>query len=108
MLDAWGQRGSQDMPKLTSRQITERLKVVPEWSLRDRKIRRRFEFKGFLESLDFVRRIGAKAEKADHHPDIDIRWNKVSLALTTHDKGGLTEKDFSMARQCDAVFSRFF
>jgi 4a-hydroxytetrahydrobiopterin dehydratase len=45
------------------------------------------------------------AEKARHHPDIDIRWNKVKLTLTTHDEGGITEKDFSLARECDGIFS---
>jgi 4a-hydroxytetrahydrobiopterin dehydratase len=94
------------MPLLSSRQIKLRLKAIPEWSTRGRAIHRRFVFKGFLEGIDFVNRIAAKAEKANHHPDIDIRWNKVALTLTTHDKGGLTEKDFSMAQQCDQVFSR--
>jgi 4a-hydroxytetrahydrobiopterin dehydratase len=96
------------MPLLSSRQVTQSLKTLPEWSERARAIHRRFEFAGFLQALDFVNRVGAKAEKANHHPDIDIRWNKVALTLTTHDKGGLTEKDFSMALQCDRVFSRHF
>jgi len=94
------------MKTLDTQQIKRRLKSVPEWSMRGRTIRRRFEFGGFLPAVDFVNRIAARAEKANHHPDIDIRWNKVTLALTTHDKEGLTGKDFSMARQCDQVFSR--
>ena len=49
-----------------------------------------------------------EAEKADHHPDIDIRWNKVTLALTTHSEGGLTARDFAMARKCSAIFSSYF
>jgi 4a-hydroxytetrahydrobiopterin dehydratase len=94
------------MPKLTARQIELGLKALPEWSRRGQVIRRRFEFTGFLGSIKFVNRVAAKAEKADHHPDIDIRWNKVTLALSTHTEGGLTAKDFSMARQCDLIFSR--
>jgi 4a-hydroxytetrahydrobiopterin dehydratase len=94
------------MQMLNARQIKKRLKEVPEWSLRGREIRRKFEFVGFLSAIEFVNRVAARAEKADHHPDIDIRWNKVTLALTTHSKGGLTGNDFSMARQCDRVFSR--
>jgi 4a-hydroxytetrahydrobiopterin dehydratase len=94
------------MPKLSSRQIKLRLRALPEWSARARAIRRKFVFKGFLGAIDFVNRVAKKAEKANHHPDIDIRWNKVTLTLTTHDQGGLTGKDFSMARQCDQVFSR--
>jgi 4a-hydroxytetrahydrobiopterin dehydratase len=49
-----------------------------------------------------------KADKADHHPDIDIRWNRVTLTLTTHSEGGLTAKDFAMARQCTGIFARYF
>ncbi len=94
------------MPSLSPRQARLRLKALPGWTMGARVIRRRFEFKGFLEAVDFVNRVAAKAERANHHPDIDIRWNKVALALTTHDQGGLTEKDFSLARQCDRLFSR--
>ena len=54
----------------------------------------------------FVRRIAKQAQKINHHPDIDIRFDKVTLTLTTHDEGGLTEKDFSLARQCDDVYSK--
>jgi 4a-hydroxytetrahydrobiopterin dehydratase len=57
-------------------------------------------------SIAFVRRIAKQAQKNNHHPDIDIRFNKVTLKLTTHDEGGITEKDFSLARQCDEVYSR--
>jgi 4a-hydroxytetrahydrobiopterin dehydratase len=96
------------MPSLNAQQISRRLKSVPKWSKRGRTIRRRFEFPGFLRGIDFVNRIARKAEKNDHHPDIDIRWNKVTLTLTTHSKGGLTGKDFSMARECDGIFARFF
>jgi 4a-hydroxytetrahydrobiopterin dehydratase len=96
------------MAPLNDKQIGRRLKSVPDWSRRGRTIRRRFEFQGFLKAIDFVNRVARKAEKSDHHPDIDIRWNKVTLVLTTHSKGGLTAKDFSMARQSDEVFSRFF
>jgi 4a-hydroxytetrahydrobiopterin dehydratase len=96
------------MSKLNSQQISRRLKSVPKWSKRGRTIRRKFEFSGFLKGIDFVNRVARKAEKSDHHPDIDIRWNKVTLTLTTHSMGGLTGKDFSMALQCDGIFSRFF
>jgi 4a-hydroxytetrahydrobiopterin dehydratase len=93
---------------MNARQISARLRRVPDWSKRGQTILRTFTFAGFLESIDFVNRIAKKAEKSRHHPDIDIRYNKVTLKLTTHDAGGLTEKDFSLARQCDEVFSRHF
>ncbi|HEY5078765.1 MAG TPA: 4a-hydroxytetrahydrobiopterin dehydratase [Opitutaceae bacterium] len=93
------------MARLSARQITLGLKALPDWSARGGEIRRRYEFKGFLGAIDFVNRVAARAERADHHPDIDIRWNKVTLTLSTHSEGGLTAKDFSMARQCDRAFS---
>jgi 4a-hydroxytetrahydrobiopterin dehydratase len=94
------------MPALTSEQISLHLKTVPDWSKRAKTIGRTFKFEGFMESIDFVRRIAKQAQKINHHPDIDIRFDKVTLTLTTHDEGGITEKDFSLARQCDEVYSR--
>ncbi len=96
------------MPSLTTKQVGVHLKAVPNWSKRAQTIVRTFQFEGFLNAIDFVNRIAKKAQKSDHHPDIDIRFNKVTLKLTTHDEGGITEKDFSLARQCDEVLSKFF
>jgi 4a-hydroxytetrahydrobiopterin dehydratase len=56
--------------------------------------------------MKFVNAVATLAEEAQHHPDIDVRWNRVTLALSTHDAGGLTEKDFTLARQCDALARR--
>ena len=67
--------------------------------LESKKITRTFEFKGFTEAVAFVNKVAILAEKENHHPDIDIRWNKVTLTLTTHDAGGLTEKDLLMAEK---------
>ena len=96
------------MPALTIKQVSLRLKAVPDWSKRTQSILRTFKFVGFLQGMDFVNRIARKAQKINHHQDIDIRFNKVKLRLTTHDEGGITKKDFSLARQSDEVFSRFF
>ena len=96
------------MARLSPAQITRSLASAPGWTVRARTLHRRFEFGGFLDAIDFVNRVAMKAEKADHHPDIDIRWNKVALALTTHSEGGLTAKDFAMARQCAELFTRYF
>jgi 4a-hydroxytetrahydrobiopterin dehydratase len=96
------------MPALTTKQVGLRLKALPNWSKRAQTILRTFKFEGFLKSIAFVNRIARKAQKINHHPDIDIRFNKVTLKLTTHDEGGITQKDFSLARQCNEVFSRFF
>ncbi len=94
------------MAKLSASQVRGKLQALPDWLLRGGEIRRRYEFPGFPEAVGFVNRVAARAEKADHHPDIDIRWNKVTLTLSTHSEGGLTGKDFSMARECDRLFSR--
>ena len=96
------------MPALTNKQIGVQLKTVPDWAQRAHTIGRTFKFEGFLKSIDFVNRIAKRAQKLNHHPDIDIRFNKVTLTLTTHDDGGITGKDFALARQCDEVFARFF
>ena len=74
----------------------------PEWEARDEAITRTFTFEDFGESLGFVTRVGVAAERAFHHPDIDIRWNKVTLTLTSHDVGGLTERDVELAAKIDA------
>jgi len=96
------------MPALTTKQVSLRLKSVPNWSKRARTISRTFEFEGFLKSINFVNRIARKAQRMNHHPDIEIRFDRVTLKLTTHDEGGITKKDFSLARQCEEVFSKHF
>lgn len=96
------------MPALTARQLRLHLQAVPNWSRRAQTIRRTFKFDGFLESIGFVDRIARKAQRMNHHPDIDIRFDRVTLKLTTHDEGGITAKDFSLARQCDEVVAKFF
>ena len=95
------------MTALTTQQINLRLKTIPNWSKRAKIIFRIFKFEDFLQSLDFVNRVAKKAQKLNHHPDLDIRYDKVKLALTTHDAGGLTKKDFTLAEQCDEIFARF-
>ena len=77
-----------------------------EWQRDGGVISRRYEFADFPAAMKFVNAVASLAEQAQHHPDVDIRWNKVTLALTTHDAGGLTAKDFALARQCDALSRR--
>ncbi|HEV2693380.1 MAG TPA: 4a-hydroxytetrahydrobiopterin dehydratase [Verrucomicrobiae bacterium] len=83
--------------------IRSALVTLPEWRRNGAIIARTFEFADFVAAMKFVNAVAAAAEAAQHHPDVDIRWNKVTLALTTHDAGGLTEKDFALALQCDAL-----
>ena len=73
-----------------------------EWELRGKEISRAFTFKDFVEAIAFVNRIAKYAEESAHHPDISISWNKVTLSVTTHDAGGLTEKDFALAANANA------
>ena len=91
------------MAKLSPSQIKAALVSIPEWKRKGAVITRTCLFKDFPAAIKFVNAIARAAEKAGHHPDIDIRWNKVALALTTHDAGGLTEKDFALARKLDAL-----
>jgi 4a-hydroxytetrahydrobiopterin dehydratase len=86
-------------------EVSTRLAGVPRWREQGSEIVRTFEFRDFRAALAFVNKVGDLAEKAGHHPDIDIRWNKVKLALTTHDAGGLTGKDFDLAAEIDLAGS---
>ena len=79
------------------------LKKLPEWDLEEKSIIRVLEFDEFMEGVDFVNAVAEIAEEAGHHPDIDIRWCTVTLSLTTHDAGGLTELDFEVAKKIDTL-----
>ena len=83
--------------------LKNRLKKIPEWELEKKHIERTFEFDDFTESIDFVTAVAEVAEDEEHHPDIDIRYNKVRLVLSTHSKGGLTDLDFSLAERIDTL-----
>ena len=85
------------MALLTETQMRERLARLPGWERRGNEIRRTWTFADFESSMAFVNTVAALAQAADHHPDIDIRYSKVTLALSTHDAGGLTERDFALA-----------
>jgi 4a-hydroxytetrahydrobiopterin dehydratase len=91
------------MPKLSTAEIKTALKGLTDWKKRNKTITRTYQFKDFLAAIKFVNAVAKIAEKAWHHPDIDIRWNQVTLKLTTHDQGGLTEKDLALARQMDQL-----
>jgi 4a-hydroxytetrahydrobiopterin dehydratase len=92
--------------KLDEAKIILALASVPDWQKKGGVISRTFQFKDFPAAVKFVNAAAQLAEEEWHHPDIDIRWNKVTLALTTHDAGGLTEKDFSLAKKFDALSLR--
>ena len=89
------------MEKLSPDRVNENLASLPQWSLNGDMLQRTFRFDDFNGAIAFVNRLRDLAEGMQHHPDIMIRYNKVTLALTTHDAGGLTEKDFEFARATD-------
>ena len=91
------------MAKFTASEIQSALAGVPGWAHQHDSIVRTYQFKDFPAAIRFVDALATVAERAYHHPDIDIRWNKVKLTLTTHDQGGLTPKDFDLAREIDAL-----
>lgn len=85
------------MPVFTVAEAQKRVASLPDWQIESGELTRTFAFKDFVAALGFVNRVGQAAEAAGHHPDIDIRYNKVRLTLVSHDAGGLTEKDFDLA-----------
>ena len=87
------------MSTLSADAAQSRLAQLPGWQIESGELVRTFEFKDFVASLAFVNKVGELAEKAGHHPDIDIRYNRVHLSLVTHSAGGLTGKDFDLATQ---------
>jgi 4a-hydroxytetrahydrobiopterin dehydratase len=91
------------MAALTPEETKSRLSALPDWQIEKGELVRTFAFKDFVEALRFVNRVGEAAEKAGHHPDIDIRYNRVRLALVTHDAGGLTAKDFNLAAEAGSL-----
>jgi 4a-hydroxytetrahydrobiopterin dehydratase len=92
------------MTKLTSQQIKTRLSKAKGWKVNPNgDIEKTFVLAGFPQSLMFVTAVGLLAEAVQHHPDITIKWNKVTLALTTHDAGGLSENDFALAKQINTL-----
>ena len=89
--------------KLTDSELTEALASLPEWNLEGEEIVRALVFEDFRQAMAFVNRVADLAQSADHHPDIDIRYNHVRLALVTHDAGGITQRDIDLASGVDAA-----
>jgi 4a-hydroxytetrahydrobiopterin dehydratase len=88
---------------LSDIEIQRMLGKIPGWSRKGDSITKTFQFKDFLSGIDFVGGIAEVAEKANHHPDIDIRYNKVTCTLSTHSESGITQKDLDLAAQIDHV-----
>ena len=88
---------------LTQSEIDRQIQTVPQWQQEGQTITRTFEFKNFVEAIAFVEQLVEPAEAAQHHPDLAISYNKVTVSLTSHDAGGLTAKDFELAQTISQI-----
>jgi len=93
------------MQALSHQEAQSRLAGLTGWQIEAGELEKTFQFKDFRAALHFVNQVGELAEQAGHHPDIDIRYNRVRLGLVTHDAGGLTAKDFDLAGQAQKLAS---
>jgi 4a-hydroxytetrahydrobiopterin dehydratase len=91
------------MAVLSDEQVDAAAATLDGWARADGALRRSVTFGSFLDGIDAVRRVADAAERADHHPDIDIRWRTVTFALSTHSEGGITEQDVHLAREIDGL-----
>jgi 4a-hydroxytetrahydrobiopterin dehydratase len=91
------------MATMSDSEVKDALADLPGWDLAGSDIVKEYKFADFLAAMAFVNQVAEAAEAANHHPDIDIRWNKVRLALSTHSEGGLTSNDFSLAAQIESL-----
>jgi 4a-hydroxytetrahydrobiopterin dehydratase len=89
--------------RLSDIAIQRELGNLPGWSRRGDVITKTFQFRNFLTGINFVGAIAKVADEADHHPDIDIRYTKIVITLSTHSAGGITQKDLSLAKEIDRV-----
>ncbi len=90
------------MPRLGTAAVRQRLVRLKGWKQTGSAIQKQYSFAGFKEAMFFVNGVAATAEKVGHHPDILVRFNRVVLTLSTHDVGGVTAKDFALAKRVDA------
>ena len=97
--------GVRMLQKLNAESIRGWLDARKGWKRRSNKLMKDFEFASFRDSIVFVNRVASIADQHDHHPDIDIRYTTVTLTLSTHDAGGITEKDLDVAEQIDFATS---
>ncbi len=88
---------------LNENELNAALETLDGWAAEGKMLERRYEFTNFAESLAFVNSVGGLAEAADHHPDITFGWGYCAIALTTHDRGGITDVDISLARQISVL-----
>jgi 4a-hydroxytetrahydrobiopterin dehydratase len=91
------------MAVLSDDEVDTALSELTDWERVDTSLRRSVKFPAFLDGIEAVRRVAERAEAADHHPDIDIRWRTVTFVLSTHSEGGITQKDLALAKEIDGI-----
>ena len=89
------------MAVLSESEIKKRLRDLEGWQLKGKEISKLYAHKDFVDAMAFVNKVAILAEKADHHPDISINYNKVTLSLSTHSQGGVTDNDLNLAKRID-------
>jgi 4a-hydroxytetrahydrobiopterin dehydratase len=93
------------MKTLTEAELSDLLRAQPDWKLYEGKLVRDWTFPDFVQAIAFVNQVAALAEAAGHHPDIDVKYNRVRLGLISHDAGGITNRDGAMAKRIDSELS---
>jgi 4a-hydroxytetrahydrobiopterin dehydratase len=93
------------MPKLSPTQIADQLKQLPAWEYADNSIRKLYRFKAFMDGIRFIDRVAELADAADHHPDIHVNYTRVTFICTSHDSGGVTERDIRLATEIEQEFA---
>tara|TARA_Y100000590_G_scaffold462634_1_gene627287 strand:+ start:3694 stop:4005 length:312 start_codon:yes stop_codon:yes gene_type:complete len=98
------ERKRNNMTKLNENDIRKKLKYLEGWDLVDRQIERNFTFDTFLDGIDFVNKISKIAEEQNHHPDLDIRYNKIKCRMMSHDVSSITDRDFNLAQALNFIY----
>jgi 4a-hydroxytetrahydrobiopterin dehydratase len=93
--------------KLEKSEIERRLSALPGWEYKDNAISKLYRFKAFMDGIRFLNQVAEMAEAADHHPDVKINYTRMTVSCSTHDQGGVTEKDFKLASQIEEAFKAY-
>jgi 4a-hydroxytetrahydrobiopterin dehydratase len=95
------------MAKLEKAEIERRLSSLPGWEFKDNAIRKQYRFKEFMDGIRFLNKVAEMAEAADHHPDVQINYTRVTFTCSTHSEGGVTEKDLKLAAQIEEAYKSY-
>ena len=93
--------------KLEKSEIERRLRALPGWEFKDNAISKLYRFKTFMDGIRFLNQVAEMAEAADHHPDVQINYTRITFSCSTHDQGGVTEKDFKLASQIEEAYKAY-